>query len=77
MYLGRDLINFKLNALQNLLSLSPFIADQQTKYILSQNDVVQYTIAALWSTEFDEPHPTVTNLVLFDQLFDEMNSELI
>jgi hypothetical protein len=41
MYLGRAYINFKLNDLQNLLSLAPFIADQQTKYILAQNDVVQ------------------------------------
>jgi hypothetical protein len=77
MYLGREFINFKLNELQNLLRRAPFIADQQTKYILAQNDVVQYTVAALGSTEFVDPHPTATNLVLFDQLFDELKSVLI
>jgi hypothetical protein len=76
-YLGRDYINLKLNELQNLFSLAPFIADQQTKYILAQNDVVQCTVAALGSTEFVEPHPTSTNLILFDQLFDELKSVLV
>jgi hypothetical protein len=56
------------------MNLAPFIADQQTKYILAQNDVVQYTVAALGSTEFVEPQPTATNLILFDQLFDELKS---
>jgi hypothetical protein len=69
MYLGRAYINFKLNELQNLLSLAPFITDRQTKYFFAQNDV-RYTVAALGSTEFVEPHPTATNLILFDQLFD-------
>jgi hypothetical protein len=41
MYLGRAFNNFKPNELQNLFSLAPFIADQQTKYNLAQNDVVQ------------------------------------
>jgi hypothetical protein len=73
-YLGRAYINFKLNELQNLMNLATFITDQQTKYILAQNDVVQYTVAALGSTEFVEPQPTATNLILFDQLFDELKS---
>jgi hypothetical protein len=76
-FLGRAYINFKLNELQNLLSLAPFIADQQTKYILSQNDVVQCTVAALGSTKFVDPHPTATNLILFDQLFDKLKSVLV
>jgi hypothetical protein len=62
--------------LQKLSSLSPFIADQQTKYILAQNDV-QYTVGALGSTVFVDPHPTATNLILFDQLFNELKSVLI
>jgi hypothetical protein len=59
------------------LSLAPFIADQQTKYILAQNYVVQYTVAALGSTDFVEHHPTSTNLILFDQLFEELKSLLV
>jgi hypothetical protein len=70
MYLGRAFINFKMKELQNLSSLSPLIADQQTKYILAQNDVLQYTVAAQGSTEYVEPHPTATNFLLFDRLFD-------
>jgi hypothetical protein len=66
MYLGWAYINFKFNELQNLLSMAPFIADKQTMYILAQNDVVQYTVAALGSTEFVEPTPNATNLMLFD-----------
>jgi hypothetical protein len=59
------------------MNLAPFITDQQTKYILAQNDVVQYTVAALGSAEFVETQPTATNLILFDQLFDELKSVLI
>jgi hypothetical protein len=77
MYLGRSFINLKLNEQQDLLSLSPFCADQQTKYILAQNDVVQFTVAALGSTEFVESYPTATNLVLFNQHFDELKPVLI
>jgi hypothetical protein len=76
MYLGRAYIYFKLNELQNLLSLAHFIADQHTKYILAQNDFVQYTVAALGTTEFFESHPTATNLIIFDQLFDELKTVL-
>jgi CMP-N-acetylneuraminic acid synthetase len=76
-YIRRAFMNFKLNELQNLLSLSPLNADQQTNYIHAQNNVVQYTVAALGHTEFAEPYPTATNLVLFDQLFDEMKSVMI
>jgi hypothetical protein len=46
--------------------------DQQAKYILAQNDDIQYIVAALGSTEFVHPLPTATNLTLFDQLFDEL-----
>jgi hypothetical protein len=65
--LERAYINFKLNELQNLLRMATFIANQQIKYIIAQNDVVQYTVAVFVSTEFVDPHPTATNLIFFDQ----------
>jgi hypothetical protein len=77
MYLGKSFINFRLHELRNLMDVSPFIADQQTKYILAQNHVIQYTVAALRSTEFVDPPPTATNLILFDQIFDELKTVLI
>jgi hypothetical protein len=76
-YLRRTFINFKLNELQNRISMSPFITDQQAKFILAQHDVVQYTVAALESTEFVDPLSNATNLILFDQLFDELKTVLI
>jgi hypothetical protein len=56
------------------MSVSPFIADQQAKYILPQNYVVQYTVAALGSIDFVDPYQKSTNLILFDQLFDELKT---
>jgi hypothetical protein len=53
------------------------IADQQAKYILAQQDVVQCTVAAMGSAEFVDRHPNSTNLILFDRLFDELKTVLI
>jgi hypothetical protein len=77
MYLSKSFINFRLQELRNLMEMSPFIADQQTKYILAQNDVIQYTVAALGSNQFVDPSPTATNFILFDQLFYEMKTLMI
>ena len=33
-----------------------------------------YAVAALGSNEFVEPLPTATNLILYDQLFDELKT---
>jgi hypothetical protein len=77
MYLGKSFINFRFQELRNLMDISPFIADHQTKYILAQNDVIQYTVAALGSTQFVDPPPIATNHILFDQLFDELKTVLV
>jgi hypothetical protein len=77
MNLGRSFINFWLHELRNLMDVSPFIADQQTKYILAQIDVIQYTVAALGSTQFVDPPPTATTLILFNQLFDILKTVLL
>ena len=54
-----------------------FVRDQQTTYILAQNDVISYVIAALGSADFVDPPPTASNLILYDQLFDELKTVLI
>jgi hypothetical protein len=77
MYLGKHFITFKLNELRYVITLLPFLIDQQNKYILAQNDVVQYTVTALGSTQFVDPPPMASNLILFDQLFDELKTVLI
>jgi hypothetical protein len=77
MFLGKHFINFKLNELRCLITLLPFLKDQQNKYIPVQNDVMQYTVTALGSTQFVDPHPAASNLIIFYQLFDELKTVLI
>jgi hypothetical protein len=59
------------------MSVSPIIADQLAKYILAQHDVVQHTVAALGFTDYVDPHRNASNLILFDQPFEELKIVLI
>jgi hypothetical protein len=49
---------------------------RQIKYILAQNNVIAYVIAALGWTEFVDPLPTSSNHILYDRLFDELKIAL-
>ena len=76
MYLDKQFVSFKFADLLCIMNMLHFLQYQQTKYILLQNDVMAYAFAALGSIEFVEPPPTATNLILYDQLFDELKTLL-
>jgi hypothetical protein len=46
-----------------LMNMLHFVRDQQTKYILAQNNVMVYVTAAFGSTEFVDPPPAASNLI--------------
>ena len=76
MYRGKQFVGFKLDELRYLMSILHFVRDQQTRYILPQNDVMAYVIAALGSTEFVDLPLTANNIILHDQLFEELKTVL-
>ena len=75
MYRGKQFV-FKLIKLSYLMNMLHFVSDQQIKYILVQNNVIAYVIAALGWTEFVDPLPTSSNHILYDRLFDELKIAL-
>ena len=77
MYLDKQFVRFKFADLRYMMNMLHIVQDHQTKYILAQNDVMAYAVAALGWIEFVEPPPTATNLILYDQLFDELKTLLI
>jgi predicted nucleotidyltransferase len=77
MYHDKTFINFRFNELRHLMNVSHFLADQQANYILIQNNVIQYTVTMLGSTECVDTPPKSNNLIIFDQLFDELKTVLI
>ena len=77
MYLDKQFVRFKFADLRYRMNMLNIVQDHQTKYILAQNDVMAYAVAALGWIEFVEPPPTATNLILYDQLFDELKTLLI
>ena len=60
-----------------MLNMLHFVQIQQTQYILAQNDVMAFAIAALGSIEFIEPPHTTISLIPYCQLFDELKTKLI
>ena len=46
-----------------MMKVLHFVQVQQTQYILAQNDVMAFAIAALGSLEFVEPPHTATSLI--------------
>ena len=54
-----------------MLKMLHFVQVQQTQYILAQNYVMAFAIAALGSLEFVEPPRTATSQIPYGQLFDE------
>ena len=74
-YLGKQ-FGFKLVELPYLMNMLHFVRDQKIKYILAQNNVIAYVIAALGWTEFVDPLPTSSNHILYDRLFDELKIAL-
>ena len=77
MYLDKQFVSFKFPDLRYMMNMLHFVQDQKTKYILAQNYVMAYAVAALGSIEFVEPPPTATILILYDQMFDELKTLLI
>jgi hypothetical protein len=63
-----------MDELRYLMIMLYFVRDQ---YILAENDVMAYVIAALGSTEFVDCPPTANNLILYDQFFNEHKTVLI
>ena len=76
-YPDKQFVSFKFADLRYMMNMLHIVQDHQTKYILAQNDVMAYAVAALGSIEFVELPPTATNLILYDQLFDELKTLLI
>ena len=76
-YLDKQLVSFKFAYLRYMMNTLHFVRDQQTKYILAQNDVMASAVATLGLTEFVEPPPTATYLILYDQSFDKLKTLLI
>jgi hypothetical protein len=74
MYLFKHFFGFQLNELRYLINILPFLRDQQTKYIVAQNDVMLYVVAVLGSTEIADHHPTAISLILYDKRFYELKT---
>ena len=53
-----------------MMNMLHYVHVQQTQYILAQNDVMAFAIAALGSIEFVEPPHTATSLIPYGQMFD-------
>jgi hypothetical protein len=66
MYLGlgkqRKHFVFKMHELQYLSSILHIITNQLERYKETMMDVVAYSISALSSSEYIEPHPTTANI---------------
>jgi hypothetical protein len=67
----------KLADLCYLMKMVHLLQVRQARYSLARDDVRAYAIAALGSSEFDEPNPATTGLIQYDQLFDELKMPLV
>jgi hypothetical protein len=76
MYLCKHFFGCQLNELRYVINILPFLRDQQTKYIVAQNDVILYVVAFLGSTEITVYPPTDINLILYDKHFHELKTLL-
>ena len=62
-YRDKKCVSFKLVDLRYMMKVLHFVQVQQTQYILAQNDVMAFAIAALGSLEFVEHPHTATSLI--------------
>ena len=60
-----------------MMNILHFVHVQQNQYILAQNDVMAFAIAALGSIEVVEPLHTATGPIPYGELFDELKMKLI
>jgi hypothetical protein len=63
MYQDKRFVIFKLGDLLYLMNMLHLVQVEKTKYFLARDDVMAYAFAALGSTEFVEPQPTVCGLI--------------
>ena len=70
------LTNLQDNGAKFRFFITNLFSFDSTSYILAQNYVIAYVIAALRSTKFVDPPPSASNHILYDQHFDDLKTVL-
>jgi hypothetical protein len=68
---------FKMHELQYLSSIMHIVTDQLARYSAAMMDVVSYSISALPSNEYIEPHPSYSKHIQYPQLYEEIKAFIL
>jgi len=68
---------FKVHELQYLSSIIHIVTDQLARYSAAMMDVVTYSISALSSSEYIDPHPNYSKHIQYPQLYEELKAFIL